>query len=396
MAKVAIIGAGFTGLAAAIKLSKNGHNVTVFERETQPGGLAIGFKDDKWEWNLDKHYHHLFTSDKFILDLAKEVGHNVNFYLPKTSTYVNGKIYQLDSPTSLLKFSELSFLERLRTAFGLACLKFNPFWQPFEHTTAEKFIKFTMGEKSWKIIWEPLMVGKFGEYSSKISAAWFWARIYKRSTSLGYPDGGFQSLAESIARAVINNGGKIVYNKTIEKISDLTTEFDKVICTLPTQVFAKMSGLRYEKNLGLGAINLIVALKKPYFSDGTYWLNNNDRNLPYLAAVEHTNFVDKGHYGGDHLIYIGNYLPANHKYFSLEAKELLNIYLPRLKNIRKFWVWKADYAQPVVTLNHSKKIPPLVTAIPNVYLANIQQVYPWDRGTNYAVELGIEVAKLCE
>ncbi len=391
--KIAIIGAGFTGLAAAFELSKHKHSVTIFEKESQPGGLAIGFKDEKWQWNLDKHYHHLFTSDHSIINLAKEVGHKINFYRPKTSTLINDKIYQLDSPTSLLKFPELPLVDRLRTAAGLASLKFNPLWQPLEYFTAEKYIKMTMGEKSWKILWEPLMVGKFGEYSHQVSAAWFWARIFKRSTSLGYPEGGFQELANSVASAITSRGGKIIYNKTIDKISDLTSEFDKVICTLPTQTFAKISGLEYEESLGLGAVNLVVALKKPFLKDGTYWLNINDRKLPYLAIVEHTNFIDKKYYGEDHLLYIGNYLPATHKYFSLNAKELLDIYMPGLENVRRAWVWKAPFAQPIVTTNYSSKIPPLTTKMPNVYLANMQQVYPWDRGTNYAVELGIDVAK---
>lgn len=394
--KIAVIGAGFTGLSAAFELTKRKHSVTIFEKESQPGGLAIGFKDEKWQWNLEKHYHHLFISDSSIIDLAKEVGHEINFYRPKTSTQINSKNYQLDSPISLLKFPELALIDRFRTAVGLASLKFNPFWQPLEYITAEKYIKTTMGEKSWKILWEPLMVGKFGEYSSQISAAWFWARIFKRSASLGYPEGGFQNLADSVASTITNRGGKIIYNKTIDKISDLTSEFDRVICTLPTQTFAKMSGLQYEPSLGLGAINLIVALKKHYFNDGTYWLNVNDRKLPYLAIVEHTNFIDKKYYGGDHLLYIGNYLPITHKYFGLNAEELLNIYMPGLKNVRKTWIWKTPFAQPIVTTNYSSKIPDLTTKIPNVYLANMQQVYPWDRGTNYAVELGVRVAKLCE
>lgn len=392
--KIAIIGAGFTGLSAAFELSKQKHLVTIFEKESQPGGLAIGFKDEKWQWSLEKHYHHLFTSDYSIINLAKEIGHGINFYQPKTSTHINNKNYQLDSLASLLKFPELPLIDRFRTAMGLASLRFNPIWQPLEYITAEKYIKMTMGKNSWKVLWEPLMIGKFGEYSNQISAAWFWARIFKRSASLGYPEGGFQSLADSVASAFINRGGKIIYNKSINKISDLTSEFDKVICTLPTQVFAKMSGLEYKESLGLGAINLVVSLKKSFLKDGSYWLSINDRKLPYLAVVEHTNFVDKKYYGGDHLIYIGNYLPSSHKYFSLNSTELLNVYMPGIKDVRKSWVWKVSFAQPIVTTNYSSKIPDLVTKIPNVYLANIQQVYPWDRGTNYAVELGTKVARL--
>jgi protoporphyrinogen oxidase len=90
--KIAIIGAGFTGLSAAYQLSKKGHDVTVFERDAQPGGLAIGFKEKNWDWTFERHYHHWFTNDKFVLGLAKEIGHKVLIKRPKASVYVNEKI----------------------------------------------------------------------------------------------------------------------------------------------------------------------------------------------------------------------------------------------------------------------------------------------------------------
>jgi hypothetical protein len=62
--------------------------------------------------------------------------------------------------------------------------------------------------------------------------------------------------------------------------------------------------------------------------------------------------------------------------------------------VRKHWVFRATYAQPIPELNHSQKIPSLRTSIPNLYWVSMSQVYPWDRGTNYAVQLGRQVAKL--
>jgi len=146
---------------------------------------------------------------------------------------------------------------------------------------------------------------------------------------------------------------------------------------------------------------LVLALKKQFLTDGTYWLNINDRSHPYLAVVEHTNMINSKNYNGDHLLYIGNYLPPDHPYFQATAERLLNIFLPHLQKInpdfsrswvRKLWLHKAPFAQPVVTCNYSRLIPPLQTPLAGIYLANIQQVYPWDRGTNYAVELGRQAA----
>jgi protoporphyrinogen oxidase len=94
---IGIIGAGFTGLSAAHTLTKKGHAVTVFEKDAQPGGLAIGYKEKEWEWTLEKHYHHWFTNDTFVLNLAKEIDHKVFIKRPHTNWYVNGKIYEFDS-----------------------------------------------------------------------------------------------------------------------------------------------------------------------------------------------------------------------------------------------------------------------------------------------------------
>ena len=142
--KIAIIGAGFTGLSAAYYLSKQGHSVDVFEQDVQPGGLAIGYKEHNWDWTLEKHYHHWFTNDKCVLNLASEIHHPVEIVRPKTSSFVHGKIFQLDSPISLLKFPELSFVDRVRMGTSLAFLRFNPFWKPLEAFKAEPFLRKTM------------------------------------------------------------------------------------------------------------------------------------------------------------------------------------------------------------------------------------------------------------
>lgn len=419
--KIGIIGAGFTGLTTAYRLSKQGFEVTVFESSDQPGGLAIGFKDIGWQWTLEEHYHHLFTNDYHILNLAKEINHPILEKRPKTSTYYKNIIYQLDSPISLLKFSPLSLLDRLRTSLVLSYLKITPFWKPLEKITTERFLKTTMGENVWRVIWHPLMFKKFGEFSEDIAASWFWARIKKRTPSLCYPTGGFLTLAQSISEKIINQGGKIYYSTKIIEVKKhgsnikIATEnnnyiFDKVICTLPTNIFTNITkGLpksylnKFKSMPGLGAINLVLSLNKKFLEDGTYWLNISDLNYPFLAIVEHTNFIDKKYYGNSHLVYIGNYLPKTHKYFNLSSDELLNEYLDYLKMInpkfnkswvKKVWSFKASFAQPIIPLNYSQHIPTLRTPIKGLYLANIQQVYPWDRGTNYAVELGERVAEL--
>lgn len=424
--KIGIIGAGFTGLAAAYYLSKKGHEVILFEKDEKPGGLAIGYQEKGWDWTLESHYHHWFTNDKSVLDLAKEINHKVIIKRPKTSSFVDGGIFQLDSPISLLKFPKLNILNRVRMGIALAFLRYNPFWEPLENFYAEPYLKKIMGKTAYRKIWEPLMVNKLGKYSSKVSLAWFWARIYKRTESLAYPEGGFLNFAIHLEEKVKELGGKFYYNTEVKNISSnkspkiiysisntqpKTQDFDKIIVTLPLSLFIKTAPSlpstyikKSKKLISIGAMNLVLRLKKPFLTDGTYWLNMCDLNSPVLAIVEHTNFMDKKHYNNEHLLYLGNYMETTDPRYKMSKVELLKLYSPWLQKISPDFqqslidsqLFHAPFAQPIITPKYSKRIPSFKTPLTNVFLANIQQVYPWDRGTNYAVELGMKVARLID
>lgn len=420
--KIAVIGAGFTGLSASYYLQKSGHTVTILERHSMPGGLAIGYKEKNWKWSLEEHYHHWFTNDKSILSLAKEISHPVYIRRPKTSSFVDGGIYQLDSPLSLLKFPKLTLIERIRTGVSIALLRYNPFWKFLEKHTAEPYLKKSMGDNAYRKIWEPLMKNKLGKYAADVSLAWFWARVYKRTPSLAYPEGGFLEFSKHLERIIKKGNGSFVYGAHVENISNdinpsiiytvdgksTKQTFDAVIVTVPMYAFVKIaphlpkSYIKMYSNLkGIGAVNIVMRLKKPFFHDGSYWLNMCDPKSPILAVVEHTNFMDKKNYDNEHLVYIGNYMDTSDPRFSMSPEELLKEYDPWLRKINPdfkksligYQLFKAPFAQPIIPINYSQHIPPIETPLKNVYLANIQQVYPWDRGTNYAVELGKKVSE---
>ena len=420
--KIGIIGAGFTGLSAAFYLQKKGHQVTVFEKEKNPGGLALGFKESGWDWTLEEHYHHFFTNDNSILKLAKEINQQILTNHPKTSVFIQNKNYRLDSPLELLKFGKLSFFERIRMGIGLALLKYNPFWKPLEKLQAQNFLPKLLGIKSYKLIWEPQLIGKFGNFTPTISLAWFWARIKKRTANLSYPVGGFLSFAQKLSKIIEKDGGVFFYNTPVKSLEnkknkilistdDKTFTFDKVIVTLPAFLFSKIAKdlpETYLKDIGnlksLGAINMVLKLKNNFFEDGTYWLSICDMSFPFMAAVEHTNFINKTNYNNQILVYLGKYLPFDHKYFKLSDKELFKIYEPFInklspdykKKLIDFKVFKSPFAQPIIPVNYSKIMPTFKTPLENIYLANIEQVYPWDRGTNYAVEMGEKIASLID
>jgi len=415
--RIAIIGGGITGLTAAYELTKQHVDVTVFEKDKSLGGLANGFSEGSWDWKLEKTYHHFFTNDRAIIDLAHELGlkNDMLILSPTTSVYLHGEQHPFDTPLNILKFPSLPFVDRVRTGMTAALMKLNPLWQPFEHITAKKLFQFLNGRTAWKAIWEPLLDAKFGPFADKVAASWLWARLYKRTPRLGYFVGGFSRFVEVLALAVEKNGGIIKTNTTVGKMQQKNSKFriqnstfDAVLFTVPSPIAAVIGGFEehYKKQLcaipHLWAQTLILETKKPILNK-TYWLNINDRSFPFLAVVDHTNMISSSHYGGSHICYIGNYLPDGHTFIKKTKEELLALFFPYLKKINpnlnsKFQILNSHLftvpnAQPVHTLNYSKRAPTIITPYEHIYIANLDSIYPWDRGTNYAVAFGKRAAQ---
>lgn len=427
--KVAIIGAGVAGLSAAYDLAKTGHEVTIFEAASFTGGLAAGFKAEGWAWPLEHFYHHWFETDDDILKLIDEIGETAKVFFPRptTSLYIDGQVYPFDSPVRALLFPKLPLIPKFRFGLVALYLRLTQNWQALERETAHHWLRRTMGQTAYETLWEPLLVGKFGDYYQEVNMAWFWARIHKRSSRLGYFEGGFQGFIDALTDRVRQQGVQILLNcatTAIEPLPDgrlslqfqtapaaeLPATFDRVLATVSPQLLSRLAPalpadyLASLKQLkSMGAVVLIIALRRQ-LTRGHYWINiPKGKGFPFLALVEHTNFIDPGHYGNDHLLYCGDYLPPDHEYFSLSKEELLERFLPSLSRfnpefdrswVKDSWLFRAKYAQPVPPVSHSANIPSLKTPIPGLYWASMSQVYPWDRGTNYAVEIGRRAARL--
>ncbi len=428
--RIGIIGAGAAGLAAAWDFARAGHSVHIYEAAEHVGGLAAGFKDERWEWTLEKFYHHWFANDHDIFQLAQEMGvrDKIIFPRPKTSYWIDGKPLRSEiSPSAL--FLPLSLSATLRMGLAGMFVKLSPWWQPFERVTADAWMRRWMGNEAYEKFFMPLLIGKFAEQYNQVPMSFMWARIVKRTLKLGTYIGGFQAFLDELARQLREQGVAIKLNSPVRSIGqrdgkptviveDAEHSYDRLLSTTSPQLMLRLAtGLAetsYGKQLddlkSIGGLCVVLALKNPLMPDDSYWLNlpattaNKAQSaFPFLALVEHTNYISREHYGGDHIVYCGDYVPADHEYFSLSEAELLERFLPALVKvnprfrrewIRKWWVWRAPYAQPVPVLNHSHNIPDLRTPLPGLYWASMSQVYPWDRGTNYAVEIGRRAAKL--
>lgn len=423
---IAILGAGFGGMSAAYDLARAGHKVTIYEAAGVVGGLASGFKEPHWDWSVERFYHHFFTTDAALLQLVNELrlDNMVQFRRPLTVVFDRDTFRPFDSIPNMLFFPGLGWgIDKLR--FGLVglYLRLTGNWRALEKYTVDEWMRRWAGAFSYELMWEPLMVGKFGErYARQVNMAWLWARIKARSTQLGTFEGGFQAFADRFSDHLRQMGVALHLNSAVQKISthpegglllDTTlgsTHVDQCLVTTAPSLLAQLApglGDDYLKGLlglkSIGAVVMVLALKRKLSEQGYYWYNIPKKaGFPFLALVEHTNFVPGEHFGGDHIVYIGDYLEIDHEHFTLSKEDLLARFLPSLQRInpeftpdwvRQSWLFRTAYAQPVPLLNHSNNIPDIQTPVPGLYFASMSQVYPWDRGTNFAVEIGRRAAR---
>jgi protoporphyrinogen oxidase len=423
--KIAILGAGYGGMAAAWDLKKAGHEVTIFESADHVGGLASGFKEPHWNWSVEKFYHHWFQSDSEMLGLIRELEleDRVRFPRPFTVMLYKNKWYPFDSILKALLFPGLGFgLNKIRFGFVGLFLRLTNNWKALEKVTADEWMLKYAGRQVYEQMWKPLLIGKFGPFYKDVNMAWMWARIKARTTRLGTFEGGFQKFADVFAEKLRGQGVEIRLGTKIESIkreqaglsvrSEKGSEsFDKVLVTTSPNLMAKLCPdlpENYLKGLlelkSIGAVVMTLSLKHSLSKDGYYWFNvPKEEGYPFLALVEHTNFVSKDNFGGDHIVYAGDYLELSHEYFNMSDEQLLDRFIPAFQKfnpeftrdwVKKIWVHKTNYAQPVPLVNHSKNIPSIQTPVEGLYFASMSQVYPWDRGTNFAVEIGRKAARL--
>lgn len=427
--KVVVIGAGFTGLSAAWELAKAGHFVTVLEKEENVGGLAGTF--DVHGTQLEKFYHHWFTSDKFVFDLVHELdlSHMIEWKTSKTGMYFANNFYRLSSPVDLLKFKPLSLPNRIRLGVLTIGVRWLKSWKRLEKISARDWLIKIGGKQVFEIVWQPLLIGKFGKYAEKVSAVWIWnklklrggSRSGKGSESLAYFKGGFANLAERLSEIIsetegcaieistevnslVSNEGRISGVKAGSK----TFDADIVIITTPLPIAAdiiaaskntlpsvsgylgKLRRIRYLAN-----VCLVLQLDRSLSE--TYWLNVNDPSFPYVAIIEHTNFESKELYGGNHIVYLSKYLSEDDPLYQMNDDDVFEFSIAHImKMFPKFnrsWVngysvWRARYSQPIVECGYSDMIPEESTPIAGLFVTSMAQIYPEDRGTNYAIRQG--------
>ena len=429
--RAAVVGGGVAGLAAANRLLQAGHQVSLFEAGPALGGLVRTF--DVGGGRLESFYHHLFKSDTTIIRLIDELGlgDRMTWRDSKVGFFQGGRIYDFVTPLDLLRFRSLPPLDRLRLGLMALRLRRQESWGQFEAVTAHDWIVKNVSRRVFDVVWGPLLRGKFGEAGDEVSMAWLWSKIHLRFASrrggplqkeqLGYLLGSFGVYIDEMGRRLREGGADVRTGAPVREVTVAdgratgllladgervaadaviaamaSDAFERLVPGLPEEYKSKLTSIRWQ-----WALCMILTLRQPL--SRIYWLNIGEPGMPFIAVIEHTNFIGPEHYGGQHVVYISNYLRPDHPYFDLSEDQLWELFVPALQRInpsfssdwvRERWLFKGPYAQPIVTTGYRHLIPEHRTPIPGLYLATMSQIYPEDRGQNYSIMMGERVGEL--
>ena len=445
--RVAILGAGVAGLVAAHRLTQRGHDCDVYERWPGLGGQAATL-DVGGGVLLERYYHHLFTTDRHIVDLYAELGmpDGVEWRPSSVAIYTEGGVHPFTTPGDLLRFSPLRVRSRLRLGLAVLLLqRRHPDPGRFEDVTAREWVERAMGREAYAKVWGPLLRAKFGARADEISMAWLWSKLtlrrrmqgrQAREELLGYPYGSWEPLFRALAERIEAGGGRLLLDRpaaglalaegggllvwsgapgsfraghdprSFERRGE-PERYDAVVATVPSDTFDRLLDPALADALGaeyLGRVRgaeyhtaLCTLLEVDRRFGDFYWTNVCDPELPFIGLVEQTNFVEPERYGGRRFLYVANYVEHDDPLLALDVDGLIAAYEPGMRRInpsfsrewvRRAWRFAEPAGQPIVTAGYRERMPPLRTPVPGLVLANTTQVYPEDRGTNYAVRLG--------
>ncbi len=424
---MAIIGSGISGLYLGYLLSNLGWQITIYEKNDHLGGLAGSFSFNNHK--LDKYYRHIFPSHAEIKDLIKRLKLQEFMITGKAVMgYFDGQVFfDFNTPKDLLLFKGLSIINRFRVGVSIVSLLLQQNVKRLDTKTVEEVLVPISGQVGYDSFWKPLLVNKFGDSHKQISAVWLWDRInsrkktnlYEKKESLGYLVDSFDVLLKKLAQEIIAHGGHIHTSTTVKNIGQLNGEVTvtltdgkknnfqhctatlsnpdllKILETPSDSIVQMLSQVEY-----MHSICLILRLKSslsPY-----YWINMGTNAAPFAALIEHTNLVDAGHYGGEHIVYLSKYVSSEaneltsdgSRQFESECIGYLEQIFPDFKcqQIINRELFKERNTQPIFKRNYST-IKPAFDITSNIHLLNSSQFYPFSRCMNTSILLANQFVK---
>lgn len=419
--KVAIIGGGFSGLAAAYLLAKEKIPVVVLEKENFLGGVAATtvLADGR---QIPSGYHHILSTDASLIATIDRLGLSTRINWQRISLVANidGERVNLSSPLDILKLKRLPFFSRLRYClFGARCL-FKSDWQEWEGKSIEELIKKLTDEFILKEIFAPLVDIKFGLQPRQVDAAWLGQRLHNREAAcnFGYiPKASWPAeICDAFRKEIENEGGEVVMNTELERIAVDKNKITKVITsrgkeirtmavlsTVPppiiasiikkskiySQVIPELDRVKY-----ISSYSLIAGVPSKTFPD--YWtIALHPRKIFgacfNLSVLNNTllNNYDKSVINLFTNIPFNNFKYTDREYVSMAEKELGEL---TGRKVKFNWavVNRLKYSSPIFDINYQKPRPKLSE---NLFLAGIYEAFPKLASTGSAIRTGEEAAR---
>lgn len=430
--KICIIGAGLAGLSAAYDLGRKGYKVTILEANSEIGGLASSINLE--DLRIERFYHFVCTSDSDLLELVDELGLNnhIHWSPTKTSFFYSGKLYSFGSPLDLLRFSPVPFIQRIRFGLNIINSRYRRIWQKLDRISAKSWLTQQIGEQAYQVIWDPLLRIKFGRFHDQISAAWIWHRIHRVASSrrkfwegdyLGYLENGSETLivrlleflekmpnvhilTDTRVDRIQIEGGKVIGVELMgqeqaiacsQVISTIALELlSKIAPDIPDELMSKIDQIDY-----LGVICGLLKLRRPLTD--SFWVNVNDREIPFNGFIEYSNLNKHLNRRGKHILYVPYYIPTSDPRFSYTDDQLKGEIIAGVEKIQpefdetwieEFLISRAAQAQAICSVNFSELVLQHRTPVDGLFITDSSQYYPEDRTISAAIRLGRRVADI--
>ncbi len=414
--ETAVIGGGISGLASAFRAARLGQQVTLFEGESFLGGLGTTFPYRGG--TLERFYHCILPTDQALQGFIRDVGLESELLWRGTDMgfMYQRRVYPLNTPMDLLRFAPLSLIDRLRMGLMGVRARIGGMNPKLDYVPVDEWIRGLVGERTFEVVWKPLLEAKIGDRYSQIPARWLSSRMAREKSTQretkGCLRGGYQSLIEAFQRELEKMGTRIRFRTRIGAIErdgermalrlpeGSRESFDVVIATSPLVQFQAMTrGLGLDPRIAdlkldyQGVLCGVFLLEKP--PSAYYWMPTVASGATCAGIVEMSNLMPLDRSHGLYVCYLINYTHRDSELFKTSDERMLERYRRDLaelfpeagRTVVDQFLFRAPFVEPIWPLGYGAMRPPTSILSGRLYLACTAQAYPRVNSWNSCCEV---------